>query len=275
MRKVGTFGLAWLTLMMAVLVVTPGAHAQASRGSRGGDIVLPQVLVGPGSQIGVSIRDVEREDVSKLKLSAEAGVVIQNVRTGSPAETAGLREGDVVVEFDGERVRSAQQLTRLVRETPPGRRVRAAVIRDGQRREVEVTPAASDRQSLSVGPGDLRGSIERILPFTIRRGGMLGVTTQEMTPALADYFGVKTGILVTNVVRDSPAERAGVKVGDVITELAGSSVNASRDLDRAVQTRQGEVALTVVRDKKALTLKVMLEDRFPQRRSRIRAFSGI
>ena len=77
---------------------------------------------------------------AKTAKGATAGVVVEDVSTDSPAEKAGIRKGDVVVEFDGERVRSVRQLTRLVQETPAGRTVTAILQRDGQRTTVSVTP---------------------------------------------------------------------------------------------------------------------------------------
>ena len=87
-----------------------------------------------GSRIGVSIEDVADND------SVAEGAFIRGVSPDSPAESAGFSEGDVVVEFDGERVRSVRQLTRLVQETPVGRAVGVVVVRDGGRVELEVTP---------------------------------------------------------------------------------------------------------------------------------------
>jgi predicted metalloprotease with PDZ domain len=101
------------------------------------------VLAGRGGEIGVSIRDVERDDNATRGAAAARGVEIEDVTPGGPAEKAGLKKGDVVVEFDGERVRSVRQFTRLVDETPPGRRIAAAVMRGGQRVEMNVEPRAS------------------------------------------------------------------------------------------------------------------------------------
>lgn len=232
---------------------------------------FPFMTAGPGSQIGISIRDLETNEAGKLKLPAEAGAVVQTVQRGSPAETAGLRDGDVVVEFDGERVRSAQQLTRLVRETPPGRRVNASVFRDGKRTQLQIVPEAS-RFDLPFNADRLRDSVDRFWPLG---RGALGVVTQEMTPELAQYFGAKDGVLVTAVLKDSSAEKAGIRVGDVITECAGVSVDHPRDLMRAVVSRQGEVELKIVREKKELAVKVMLDERTSDRRFRQRAFRGI
>jgi serine protease Do len=259
-----------LIVTLLIAVGTAGT-AQAQTPPRSGDFVRPFPFTTAGSQIGISIRDLEADEAGKLKLPSEAGAVVQSVQQGSPAETAGIREGDVVVEFDGERVRSAQQLIRLVRETPPGRQVSAAVIRDGKRTQLKMMPEES-RSELPFNADRFRDSFDRFWPLG---RGALGVVTQEMTPELAAYFGAKDGVLVTSVQKDSAAEKAGIRVGDVITEFAGVSVGHPRDLVRAVVSRQGEVALKVVRDKKEVTLKVTLDERSSNRRFRQRPVRGI
>ena len=155
------------------------------------------LLEGPGSQIGVSARDVDRAEAERLKI--EGGVLIEEVGPDSPAAKAGLRPSDIVTEFDGERVRSLRQFTRLVRETPPGRTVRAAIVRDGRRSEVSVTPEGGSGP-FSIDGRQLRDQIEaftaRIPEFNFdfdfdpagSARGRLGVTVQDLTPELATYF---------------------------------------------------------------------------------------
>lgn len=96
-----------------------------------------------GPRIGVRVRDVETSDVTKQKLTGQAGAVIEQVDSQTPAAKAGLKAGDVVVAFDGERVRSARQLDRLVEETVAGRTVKMSIVRDAAKMDVDVTPEAS------------------------------------------------------------------------------------------------------------------------------------
>jgi membrane-associated protease RseP (regulator of RpoE activity) len=98
-----------------------------------------QVLVG-GSRIGVTLADVQPADVTRHKLSGQRGAIVTDVSVGMPAEKAGIKNGDVIVEFDSEAVRSVSQLTRMIRETPAGRAVKVAVVRDGKRMDFTVTP---------------------------------------------------------------------------------------------------------------------------------------
>lgn len=100
-------------------------------------------FAGGGPRIGVRVRDVEASDVTKQKLAGQAGAVIEQVDSETPAAKAGLKAGDVVVAFDGERVRSARQLDRLVEETAPGRVVKMSIVRDTAKLDVDVTPEAS------------------------------------------------------------------------------------------------------------------------------------
>jgi serine protease Do len=100
--------------------------------------------LGGGPRLGVQIRDLGKEDLAKFKLSSQNGVVVDEVMKESAAEKAGVKAGDVVVQFDGENVRSAAQLTRLVRETVAGRTVKMGVVRDGKRMDLEVAPAEAE-----------------------------------------------------------------------------------------------------------------------------------
>ena len=95
-----------------------------------------------GSRIGASVRDVGADDVKERRLAAESGALLSDVDDDSPASRAGLKAGDVVVEYDGERVRSARQLTRLVQETPAGREVPVVVSREGSRMTFTIEPEA-------------------------------------------------------------------------------------------------------------------------------------
>ena len=270
----------------------PPAHAQSARPA-----VAPralEILGARGSQIGASIRDLDEDDVKGTKLTAQTGVVIEDVVEDGPAAKAGLKKGDVVVEFDGERVRSVRQFTRLVQETPAGRKTQASVMRDGQKVNLTVEPRESngfnlfgDLDSVRV-LGDLGRDFNLDIPapparparpapappmppaapmfpdvesFVWRSGNSLGISAGDLSAQLADYFGTKDGVLVTSVADNSAAAKAGVKAGDVVTSFNGTDVTTPSDLRRRVQRLSDgdEFTVGVVRDRKALTLKGKLE----------------
>jgi serine protease Do len=293
---------AWQTAAATVAIVgaagigaalAPVAQGQSKTPER--SRVTPravQIIGGHGSQIGVSVRDVEDEDVKTSKLPGTAGVVIEDVVSDSPAATAGFRKGDVVVEFDGERVRSTRQFSRLVQETPAGRAVQAAVVRDGQRTTLTVEPREADgfryfddleglrsfrMRPMPAPPAPPAAPVPPVPPAApewdvferfdgllgFGGGGRLGITVNDLSPQLADYFGTKEGVLVTSVRDDSAAAKAGLKAGDVITSIDGNSVESPAELRRRTQGLEDgdEFTLGVVRDKKSLTLKGKVEER--------------
>jgi membrane-associated protease RseP (regulator of RpoE activity) len=96
-----------------------------------------------GSAIGASLRDVDSADVTREKLTSQAGAVVEEIDRDGPAAKAGFRAGDIVLTFDGEKIRSARHLARLIEETPDGREVAASVVRGGDQVTLKVTPEAS------------------------------------------------------------------------------------------------------------------------------------
>jgi serine protease Do len=276
MRKAVVGGLG--VLAIAILVVT---LAPAIRGQVRERPVPPPVdfgvFGGPGGRLGVSVRDPRTEELSAAKITQAGGVFIQDVRDGSAAARAGLREGDIVVEFDGERVRSARHFSRLVLETPAGRTVKATVVRDGSRQTLDVTPE-DDRVTVAIP--DVQRELERglrALPdfdfdFELPREiiaprNRFGMSLTPLSDQLASYFGVKNGALVSSVAADSPAAQAGIKAGDVITAVAGRAVYTPRDFNtRLREAEPGAVDVAVVRDKKEMTFTLTVPE--PRRRLR-------
>jgi serine protease Do len=231
-------------------------------------------LEGPGSAIGVTVRETTAEDAKAARLDQSAGVLIESVRTGSPAEKAGFKTGDIVLEFDGERVRSAQQFTRLVRESPPLRSVNAVIVRGTARQTLQVVPEVTgdfrtdifdavrgNRLQRRNAPRDFNLNIEpRLRRGRLFGGPTLGVTVMPLSDQLAEYFGVKEGALVTSVESGSPGADAGIRAGDVITAVAGRSVRTPADVAEELRRAQPEagIDISVTRDRKSLMLKARL-----------------
>jgi S1-C subfamily serine protease len=226
-------------------------------------------LAGHGVTLGVTVRDVESPE-------KQQGVVVEDVALGSAAEKGGLKRGDLITAFDGEQVRSARQFTRLVDEAAPGRAVRAAIVRDGRKSDVTMTPIAAERPAtITIDPERIRERVREMMPnldldMTLPGArARLGVTVQEMTPQLAAYFGAKQGLLVSSVSDESPASRAGLKTGDVIASIDGRNVATGTDLLhflREAKDRQ-EVTINILRDRRESTVKATLE-RLERRQTR-------
>lgn len=268
--------------------VAPVAHGQTARVVTPGQVEI--YTSWGGGRLGVSVRDVEG---SAIKAGQPAGVTVEEVTEDGPAAKAGLRQGDVVVEYDGERVRSVRQFTRLVQESVVGRPVAVAVLRDGQRQSFTIAPAdSSAMRRFSDEWFDFADNLRarRVTPprppaapapppptvwqfpeldsFVWRGGNVLGITINDLSPQLAEYFGTKDGVLVTGVTAESVAARAGLRAGDVVTALNGTTVRTPAELRREIQ-RLGsgeEFTIEVMRDKSARALKGKTEERRDQRR---------
>jgi serine protease Do len=267
MRKAVVAALGVTALVAAVLAVRP-SHAQTTW-----DVLT---LVGAGSTIGASVADLSADEAVKHKV--ESGVRIASVQEGTPAARAGLRAGDLVLEFDGERVRSVTQFVRVVRETPPGRAVRATILRDGSRQTLNVTP---EMGRATFGKG--AGTALRVQPNTVAPAPFdqfvwtgsqqqLGVSVIALDDQLASYFGVKQGVLVTSVSAGTPAATSGLRAGDVITSVAGQPVQQPAQVADAVRAAPAGsgIELRIMRDKKEVTLKATM----PERQNRPRVNEG-
>jgi serine protease Do len=285
--------LNWGVLAGAVAlaaVISPVAEVQAQ------STILRAVEAGLGARIGATVTTDENKELT-------TGVILETVEVGGPADKAGIKAGDVVSEFDGERVRSVRQFLRLVQETTPGRSVPAVLSRGGQRVTVNVTPErASDARMFGDDFSMRYLDVPRAFPPTppsppsppapgraprppsvfaspapfellrTLRYGRLGITIEELDTQLAEYFGVKEGMLVKSVPADSVGAKAGLKAGDVITAINGRKIYDSSDVTRALERTEdnGDFTIEITRDKKTQTLKGKLDERDTRARTRIR-----
>ena len=214
----------------------------------------------------------------ELKLSAERGVVIGKVLEDSPAAKAGLKDGDVVTEINGQRIEGAAQFRRMIREIPAGRSVQLGIWRDGRSQTVTATLGKMQenrKQFMKAMPQVFNfrmPEMPEIAPmpdvpsFEWDNGGMLlgrprlGIDAEDISGQLGSYFGAPDGegILVREVNSGSAAEKAGVKAGDVITSLNGERIHGLAELrSKLAAAGEGKAAkLGVLRNKSALTLDV-------------------
>lgn len=277
------------TAVAAAVVMAAGFVPLSARGQNREPLVRA-VEIGRGSRIGATVQDID-DAAAKDARQARSGVVIETVEPGGPADKAGVKSGDTISEFDGEKVRSVRQFSRLVQETPAGRSVPMTYARGGQRSTVTVTverqsfgddfamrllEAPMARPSMPPAPPAAPRAprppslATPAVPFEMYRfstGRRLGVTIEALDDQLAQYFGVKEGVLVKSVSDDSAAQKAGVKAGDVIISINGRHVYDASDVNRAIERMDDtdEFTLEVMRDHKTQTLKGKLE---PRTRSR-------
>ena len=238
------------------------------------------VIGGDGSGwLGVETHEVTADKAKELKLAAERGVVLGKIVPDSPAAKAGLKENDVVTEINGQRVEGAAQFRRMIHEIPAGRSVQLTVWRDGSTQNVSATLGKSEERHhamkmLAPTPGTFAFRMPEIpeIPPMEWNGNMvfgggpprLGIDAEDVSGQLGAFFGAPDGegILVRDVNSGSPAEKAGVKAGDVITSLNGERIRTVGEL-REKLSAKGEdkdrtAKLGVLRNKSQLTLSVEL-----------------
>ena len=226
-----------------------------------------QMLPAGGSFLGVGVKEIDSDRAKEMKLREEAGVEITRVEEDSPAAKAGLKIGDAILQFNGQRVEGFEQFSRFVRETPPGREVKLTVSRDGN---VQAIAAKIGSRKGFVPPAPFAIEMPRIempqipdMPHNIMmwRSSTLGIEVEPIRGQLADYFGVKEGVLVRSVSKDTAAEKAGIRAGDVILKVNQTRVSTAGEVTGALRSLEGKrsVPIVLMRDHKEITLSATLE----------------
>ncbi len=234
---------------------------------------------GSGSYLGIGVAEINTERAKALNLKEERGVEVTRVTEGSPAAEAGLQKDDVVVEYNGIPVQGVEQFVRLVRETPVGRKVKLVIIRNGQPQTVTAT-IGNRKQINREWEAEFRRNMDRMQeslrnqrfeldmpeiprPFVAWPARRIGVEAEPLTPQLAEFFGVKKGVLVRSVGKGSAAEKAGIKAGDVIIKVNGEDVESPGEISANLRGAEAgkTVPVTVVRNRSEMTVQVTVEGR--------------
>ena len=298
---------------------------------------IPAIGDWNGSYFGVGVQDVDPETAKNLKLPEARGVEVTMVVEDSPAAKAGMKEHDVILEYNGQRVEGEEQFARLVRETPPGRAVKVVISRGGATQTLTATvakrthmyrmdpkfeqemkkfgeqmgrqfgPGSKFQQDIQrqYGPGskfeqdmkklgeeigsqfgensDFQREMKKLqqdlgrMQFDLHdqhdmpegviawRTPRLGIEGERVGSQLAEFFGVKEGVLVRSVSKDSPADKAGIKAGDVITKIGSTTVLRPADISNALRQAEAgkQVPVSIVRNKQPVTLNITVQK--PQR----------
>lgn len=222
-----------------------------------------------GSYLGVKLLEIDADRAKTLKLPEERGVEVGSVEEGSPADTAGIKEADVLLTYNGENVLGVQQFIRLVQETPQGRKVKIQLWRDGRTQSLTVITGAP-KLRYGIPPNffafpdtSIFNAMDVPNPLLVWRNSLLGVECEPLDYQLAQYFGVKRGALVRSVEKGSPAEKAGMKAGDVLIAIGDRPVESPHDMSSYIRSEHQAgkpIALSIVRDRRSITLNVLPSD---------------
>ena len=267
MKRMTMSALIMLLAVASVASTTNGKNQNRNENSRPRRAWAGQIegnLLGGGSYMGITLDDLDSETARRLSLREERGALVSEVLAGSPAAQAGLKRDDVIVRWNGEPIDSAAELARHRQETPAGRTVRLGILREG--REMEVELKLGERRG---GLGGRRAAIPRSgdaseLFFSLSDRVRLGTSLQSLTPQLAEYFGLagRKGVLVSSVVENSAAARAGLQAGDIILSIGGEDVNNPVQVGRLIDKRdEGPVEMRIYRNKQEMSLTIQLDKR--------------
>jgi C-terminal processing protease CtpA/Prc len=228
-----------------------------------------------GGFLGVYTRELDIALLEALGFDGD-GVLIEDVVSASPAEEAGIEPGDILTTLNDHTITSPRTLKRALWRTEPGEEVTVGLWRKGKDRTVEVALAEDTQADANVwlwneeGPGGvLKGhgykffTDDDSLDLEMERPGYLGVNLQTLGDQLADYF--KAGdnrVLIESVGDDSPAEKAGLKAGDVVLKIDGEEIEEVDDLVSLIRSHKKDdvVKITVLRNGKKKTLKATLDE---------------
>jgi S1-C subfamily serine protease len=254
-----------------------------------------QIFHMSGAWLGVGLAEVTSDNMAALKLKEERGVEVATVSPDSPASKAGLKEHDVILEFNGARVESTEQFKRMISEMPAGRTVKLLISRDGATQTVSAKleehkmmfrddnrnfrfsapmaptpPTPPTAPTPPSAPRAPRAPMARTFEwpnlenFSLMFDSTprLGIEGEQIGSQLGEYFGVgdKGGVLVRSVTQGSAAEKAGIKAGDVITKVNGKHVEDMSDLREGLRDGAGKsLPIVLIRNKKEMTVTVKIE----------------
>jgi len=178
--------------------------------------------------LGVTIQAVTPELAKSFGLKENKGALVAQVSPGSPAEKAGIEQGDIILEFEGKKIEEANDLSRIVASTPVGKMIALKLSREGK---------VMDR-SLKVGEMNEKGETAKASSAQ----PSLGITVQNLTPEIARELGLKKsgGVVVAQVESGSPADEAGIQNGDVIREVNRKPVKNADDFLQSIEKNKGQ-----------------------------------
>ncbi|NLS90823.1 MAG: Do family serine endopeptidase [Planctomycetaceae bacterium] len=204
------------------------------------------------AQLGVMIQPMTHELAAQFGLKAPEGVAVSDVMDNTPAAKAGLKAGDVILEYGGQKVSTPRELQEIVERSEIGAKHEVKIWRDGKQQTLHAVPRESNDQPAQSGETRL----ERSNPSRLEN---LGLEVETLTPEIAEQLNVNAdhGVVISDVLSGSPADRAGLESGMVIVEAGRSPVKSVADLKKAVEEAKDGSVLLLVRSEQGSRFVVL------------------
>jgi len=235
----GNSGGALVNIRGELIGINTAIYAGNGGGNVGIGFAIPVNLAKQGKVVrgylGVVVGTPDTELSEALNLKENAGAVISEVADGTPADKAGLKKYDVIIEVEGKKIEDHQKLTNLIATFNPGEKVSLKIIRDGK--VAYKTVQLAERPSAN-------GVSEPVAETSLTN--QLGIEVADLTKKLAEKYGYDNdeGVLVSDVRRNSVAAEKGLRRGDIIKEVDRRRVRSARDVERMIETLEpGDIVL--------------------------------
>jgi len=228
-----------------------------------------------GGWLGVMISDVTDGIVEEKSLSVREGAYVSDVVDGSPADSAGIREGDVIIGLDGKKIADADGLQQTVKEIDAGKTISVVLMRGAERKTVKVTLGAAKKETITIRkkiripePGPTprapKAPTTGMLSWIGESGGIYGLALSTLNEQLAGYFGApeNKGVLVEHVKKDSKGDKAGFKAGDVIVRAGKKTIVETKDFRNVFGAYDAgeKIPVEILRKGEKKTLSLEAED---------------
>ncbi|MEP6849975.1 MAG: DegQ family serine endoprotease [Acidobacteriota bacterium] len=195
--------------------------------------------------LGINIQNISDDTAKALELKSTTGVLVSNVQSGSAADKAGVKRGDIITEINGEKIEDSNVLRNKVAGTAPGTSIKLMIVRDGNPREVTATldEFNSDAKKTGAEQGDDGG------PGKLTENGRLGLSLEPLSAQIAKQLGIDAnagGMVVTEVDPSGAAAEEGIARGDVILEINKQQVNSAVEVQAALDKSSGKPVLILI-----------------------------
>jgi len=204
--------------------------------------------------LGVNIEKLSGDD--REEFGVKFGVLVTRVIEGEAAAKYGIKKYDVIQYMGDTKTRRPDDVTEVLSSKAPNSKVKIQLVRDGNRKSISVVLGKSDRKGFSFyfDNNKLRGKLKMLKEFKMGKIGYLGVEMRSMDDDFAKYFGVKKdgGALVTSVIKDSAAKKAGMISGDVILKIDAKTVKCPKDVSEIIREKNkgDKIRIKFLRHKK-------------------------
>lgn len=209
--------------------------------------------------MGVFLADISSKEYDELGLDAGYGIKITKVAADEAAEKAGIQADDVLLKIDGDKIYTIDQLTKMLSNMEPGQKIATLVYRDGKEKKIALTLGEKTVKTNIFWNEPLSTQVFHFLPSQ----KYIGLYTSSLTSKLKERYNIETGIYIDDVIKNSPADSAGLQARDIIVSINDAAVEKRSDLKTAIKATEANktIALDVMRKGKQSRFDVIVRQK--------------